>query len=162
MRLRGEAGLQKNELEKLRTELALGPHSPRSRAARERAAKNYYPKERWAAAGFASPEATVQSLSWAASQGDYKAVLACMAPDAQAQVAKQLEGKSDGEITGELASESSHMNSVDGLRIVNWKTVSDDEVILTVYNQGGDSWGSVPLKRFGNEWKVSGGGLNTP
>jgi len=156
LRLRGQAGVQKNELEKLRAELALGPNSASSRAARERASKNYYPKESWAAAGFATPESTAQSLSWAASRGDVKAVLACLSQEAQAGVAKHFDGKSPDEITNEIASDAGHFDKVDGLRIVNKKMVSDDEVFLTFYNQGVDSWGSMRLKQFGNEWKIIG------
>src|ERR1035441_5880391 len=43
-------------VEKLRAELALGPNSARSQAARERASMNYYPKASWAKAGFGTPE----------------------------------------------------------------------------------------------------------
>jgi hypothetical protein len=156
LRLRGEAGVQKNELAKLRAEAALGPNSARSLAARERAAKNYYPKESWAAAGLATPESTVQSMSWAASRGDIKGVLACVSPEAQADLTNQFAGKSQDEISNEIATNTSHFEQVDGLRIVNEKTLPDGAVFLTFYNQGADIWGSVRVKQVGNEWKIIG------
>jgi RNA polymerase sigma factor (sigma-70 family) len=158
LRLRGEAGRQQNELAKWRAEVALGPNSARSQAARERASKNYYPKESWATAGFTSPAATVQSMSLAASRGDFQSFLACMSDESV--VTNLFGGKSLGQITNELASELAsgidQFKQTDGLRIVNEKNLPDGEVFLTFYNQGGDSWGSARLKHFGNEWKIVG------
>ena len=163
--LRGELGVQKNELEKLRAEIALGTNSARYQAARERALKNYYPKESWATAGFGTPEATVQSLSWAESRGDVPAVLACMSPEAQADMAKHFNSTSTNtaadEMNQELSSSVRNFEQVDGLRIVNRKTLADGEVFLTFYTQGGDSWGSARMKKFGNEWKIV-GNFDTP
>jgi RNA polymerase sigma factor (sigma-70 family) len=163
--LRGELGVQKNELEKLRAETALGTNSARYQAARERALKNYYPKESWATAGFGTPEATVQSLSWAESRGDVPAVLACMSPEAQADMAKHFNSTSTNtaadEMNQELSSSVRNFEQVDGLRIVNRKTLADGEVFLTFYTQGGDSWGSARMKQFGNEWKIV-GNFDTP
>jgi RNA polymerase sigma factor (sigma-70 family) len=156
LRLRGEAGRQKNELSKLRAELALWPNTARSQAARERAAKNYYPKESWATAGFATPEAAVQSMTLAASRGDLQSVLACMSPEAQAMITNQFQGQTQEQISNEVASGIDHIKQTDGLRVVNEKTLTDGEVFLTFYNQGSDSWGSARLKQFGNEWKIVG------
>jgi hypothetical protein len=160
MRLRGRAGVQRNELEKLRAEAALGPISASSLAERERAAKNYFPKNSWAAAGFATPEATVQAMAWAAGRGDSNAVLACLSPEAQAQLAKLMGDKSAGEVAAEIVSESKFVEKADGLLVVNTQMISDEEAMLTYmffYNNGtNDVFASSRMKRFGNEWKIAG------
>jgi RNA polymerase sigma factor (sigma-70 family) len=156
LRLRGQAGVQKDEMRKVRAELAARPVPNAPRVLLGSASTNFFPKGSWASAGYATPEATIQSLSWAISRSDVTALLACLSPQAQATLATHFEGKSDGEIAAEIAGEASQFQKVEGLRIVNEKMVSDEEVFITVYNDGTDSWGSMRMKRYGNQWIISG------
>lgn len=159
LKLRGETGLQKRELGKLRTELAARRNSATAQALRAPVSTNYFPKESWAAAGNATPEAALQSVSFAMEEAiqrkDLKAFLALAGPAVQAEAARHFAGKSDSEITAELASDATMFAKQEGFRIINRKTISDDEVVLTYYIEGTDAFGMMPFKRYGNEWKVS-------
>ena len=101
MRLRGEAGVQKNELAKLRAEFAANQNPPAIEPPSEAAPQKYFSKESWAQAGYATPEATIQSAFWAASHNDAKAVLACLSPEQQAQGEWLLKDKSESEIAAQ-------------------------------------------------------------
>jgi hypothetical protein len=156
LRLRGEVGVLKDEFTKLRTELNAHRNSASSRALRASASTNYFPKDSWAAAGYATPEAAVQSLSWINSQAmehkDFKTLLSSLSPDLRVEAARHFAGKTDTEIAAEFANEAEHSRKKEGIRIVNKKTISDGEVILTFYEDGPDSFGSMRLKRVGNAW----------
>lgn len=159
LRFRGETGLQKRELGELRAELTARRNSATAQALRAPVSTNYFPKESWATAGSATPEAALQSISLALEEAmkrkDLKTFLALAGPAVQAEAARHFAGKSESEIAAELASDATTIAKQVGFRIINKKTISDDEVVLTYYIDGPDSFGMMPFKRFGNEWKVS-------
>jgi RNA polymerase sigma factor (sigma-70 family) len=160
LRLRGEAGVQKSEREKLRAELVARRNSATSLALRTPASANYYPKGSWwATAGNATPEAALQSTSWtmaqAMSQTNLQALLALVGPEMQAEAAKHFAGKSDSEIAAEVASEAATFAKEEGFRVINKKTISEDEIVLTFYIDGPDAFGMMPFKRSADGWKVS-------
>lgn len=129
LRLRGKAGVQSSELARLRAELTA---SRNSKVAREQAAKYYFPKSSWASAGYATPEAAVQSTeAWAKTRNNLKEALADLSPDEQASVLKYFAGKTESEIAAEFAQEAQSFEKIDGLRIINTETVADDEVVVT-------------------------------
>jgi RNA polymerase sigma factor (sigma-70 family) len=159
LRLRGEAGVQKSERDKLRAELAARRNSAASLALRTPATANYYPKASWATAGNATPEAALQSTSWAMAQAmaqtNFQALLALVSPEMRAEAAKHFAGKSDSQIAAEVASEAATFAKEEGFRVINKKTISEDEVVLTFYIDGPDAFGMMPFKRSADGWKVS-------
>src|SRR5690348_18234673 len=118
---------QNKELEKLRVEnqrLTKPAASARSQAdkpATETPAEDTFPKEAWAFAGYATPEAALQSASWAMKNGDVKAFFASMTPETQKQAEKELEGKSESEIAARNLKE---MDTITGYRILKRTNVS--------------------------------------
>ena len=49
-------------------------------------------------AGYATPEASVQSMLWAGSRGDFKGLLAACMPEQIKRFERKMAGKSDAEI----------------------------------------------------------------
>jgi RNA polymerase sigma factor (sigma-70 family) len=109
-------------------------------------------------AGYATPEASVQSLFWGASMGDWKKVQDAVGPDAMEQFKSKMEGKSDDEIR-QLS--ITWANAMVDYKITQKDAVSDDEVHLHIHAtpsvDGLHSGHSViVMKKTGNEWKFAG------
>jgi hypothetical protein len=159
MKLRGETGQKGQRLAKLQLELDARKNSATALALRTPATTNYFPKAAWATAGNATPEAALQSTSWAMGQamsrGDIKAMLALLGPDLQARAATEMAGKTDREIQTELADQASRNAREEGFRIVNKQIISPDEVVLTCYVDGSDSFSMMPLKQTANGWQIT-------
>ena len=157
LRLRGEVSQlrnQKGELEKMRTENRQFRAARDARPSPERAAdQDYFPKESWSFAGYADPESTLQSTVWAATKGNLKVMLDGVTTEEAARMEKQFEGKSPEEIA---AAVNSDMEKMKGFRIVKKEPVSDDQVILTVFNDGKDETAKLAFVRVGNDWKLAG------
>ena len=160
LRLRGEAGVlrqQAKELETLRNEnrqaraARVSGHQTQSAAA----TADYWPRDSWAFAGYASPEAALQSSLWAASKGDLKTVLSGITGGIRKEMEKDLEGKSESEASAFIMASVAYFNSV---RVLNSEVQADDAVVLSVALEDGTDTHTVkmPMKKIGNEWKLSG------
>jgi RNA polymerase sigma factor (sigma-70 family) len=148
LRLRSEATAQKRELADLQAAAV--------RTTNAAAAQTHLTRDAWTFAGYATPEATLQSVWWAQTHKDMKAFLNALAPEQRAQFEKMFAGKTEDEIMAAKADTYAEIQKVQGLRILKTKSVSDDQVAMTVYYDGADNWKNVQMKRFGNEWKISG------
>lgn len=163
LRLRGEVGQlrnQQSDLEKLRTEnrqlrAAQNAHT----ASLGSTPQDYFPKESWSFAGYADPESTLQSSIWAMSKGDVRTLLAGIFPEEVARMEKEFEGKSQDEIAAAIRSDTENMK---GFRILKKEAVSDDETLLTVFNDGKDEAAVIRFVRIGNDWKMAGPVKNKP
>jgi RNA polymerase sigma factor (sigma-70 family) len=162
MRLRGEVASsrnQKNELEKLSGEnrQLRSAANPRPTDRPEAAVdQDNLPKESWAFVGYATPESAFQSAVWAISIGDIQTMYASMAPDELARTRERWADKTETEIAALVRAE---FEKVKGFRILKKETLSDDEVVLTLYVEGlGANEGTprMKLQRVGNEWKSAG------
>jgi hypothetical protein len=66
---------------------------------------------------------------------------------------KEWAGKSEAEVSADARK---GMDKLSGVRILERKTVSDDEVVLSVYAEGGeDKVQKISMKRYGTEWKLA-------
>ena len=159
MKLRGEIGQQGLRLTQLQLELAARKNSATALALRTPATTNYFPKAAWATAGHATPEAALQSTSWAMEQamsrGDLKALLALLGPDLQARAAAEMAGKTDREIQIELADDARRAAREEGFRIINKQIISPADVVLTGYVDGSDSFVMMPFKQTADGWQIS-------
>jgi len=154
LRLRGEVGglrNQKSELEKLQEKnrqlLAAQAAKPQ-----ESTKVKSFPKESWAFAGYATPEATIQTVFWASSKGNVKAMLAGLTSDQQ-----DLENMSESEFAAKAIQSTSNET---GFSILNVAILSNDAAIVSVSYRdldGAQSDGQKFLmKRIGSEWKLGG------
>ncbi len=112
----------------------------------------------FAFAGYATPEATVQSSIWAASTGDIEKFLAGFTPQEGERFKSKLATKSADEIRRRAIALA---NGMTGYTITEKEVVSDDEV--RVHISAPASPEGLPngrtiliMKRIGGEWKRAG------
>jgi len=109
-------------------------------------------------AGYATPEATLQSLFWALRDGDMMAAMRSMPVDdeelvrlekmpAQERARIEEEFKSDAEVR--------LMKQFNDFAVVSREDISDDEVVLHIRSSVATNTFPHALKRFGSEWKIT-------
>ncbi len=163
-KLRNEVGQLRrgsNELTRLRLEnlqlrdvlKTAGAVSALSVAPGSASEELYFPKENWAFAGYATPEAALQSTIWAVSRGDFKTMLASVTPEERVKVEKEIENKAPEQITAEGKRE---MDKITGFRILDQKALSETEVIINFFFEGENHAQKMLMKRIGAEWKMGG------
>ncbi len=109
-------------------------------------------------AGYATPEASVQSMLWAGSIGDFKKFLAGCTPEQVERFRNKMAGKSDDEIRRETIAWA---NALVGYKITKKEVISADEVHLHIHatpSAVGLHSGKVIviMKKIGTEWKQAG------
>jgi hypothetical protein len=159
LRLRGEVGLlrqQSQELETVRTE------NRQARAALESSLKtqsaataDYWPRDSWAFTGYASPDAALRTSLWAANNGDLKALLASATGEVRKEMEEEFGGKSESEASIRAMDQVISLKSV---RVLNREVQADDTVVVTAAFEDRTDTHTVKLlmKKFGNDWKISG------
>ena len=114
----------------------------------------YYAKEHWAFTGYATPEAALQSVIWAMREGDTRTLLASLTPEEMERMQKEWGNKSEAQVSADTKRGT---DKISGIRILESKTLSDDEVVLSVFAAGGeDKVQKISLKRYGTEWRMAG------
>lgn len=106
-------------------------------------------------AGYATPEASIQSMLWSGSQGDFKGLLAACTPGQIERFENKMAGKSDEEIR--LAAKT-WANALKDFKIIQKEVVSENEVHLHIHatpSTDGLRSGKVVvvMQKIGNEWK---------
>jgi hypothetical protein len=113
------------------------------------------PRDKWVFAGFATPEAAVQSFFAALASADFDQVVRCTSP----QGAERLRGEmaNDPEkFRNEFEEGLGKMGKLSGFRIIGTRPKGNDEerieVLVQVVTDGKPM--PLPLRRVGNEWKL--------
>jgi RNA polymerase sigma factor (sigma-70 family) len=109
-------------------------------------------------AGYATPEASVQSMIWAAGTGDLEKLPAGVTSEEMDQFRSKMAGKSPGEISNVLVSWA---NAMAGYQITQKEVISDDEVHIHIHaTPSADALHSgkavIRMKKIGDEWKWAG------
>ena len=109
-------------------------------------------------AGYATPEASVQSMLWAGSIGDFKKFLAGCTPEQVERFMNKMAGKSDDEIRRETIAWA---NALVRYKITQKEVISADEVHLHIHaTPSAEALHSgkviVIMKKIGTEWKQAG------
>lgn len=162
LRLRAELGVLRqltNELEGARDEntqahAALDRYLA-SEAAPKVATADFWPRDSWSFAGFASPDDALRSSLWASDNGNLKALLDSATGEFRQMIEKEFEGKSAEEAAMRAMDEVSNLKSV---QVLNRDFQSDDTAVLTAEFEDGDRTHTTKLllKKVGNEWKLAG------
>jgi hypothetical protein len=159
LRLRNEVRrlrAQQQEAEKLRAanqraaeEIKNGKFNPRRLADIEGAV----PREKWTFAGFATPEATVQSFFVAITSGDIEQVMRCM-PVQDADNIRQQMAQDPASFRKDFFGGLDKFGKLTAFRITGTRSTEDDrmEVLVQVVADGESM--PLPLHRVGNEWKL--------
>jgi RNA polymerase sigma factor (sigma-70 family) len=159
LRLRGEVGSlrrQTNQLASLQADnqrlraAASSAATPRA-TAQDTTSHELIQKDAWAFLGYADPESAFQSTVWAMNKGDAKTFLNSLSPEGENF--KHVQDRSESEVAAENKRE---LEKVTAYKIVDKETVSDNEVILTVFAQGESHLTKFRLQRIGTEWKLAG------
>jgi RNA polymerase sigma factor (sigma-70 family) len=109
-------------------------------------------KASWAFVGYATPEDAFQSATWAMTRGDLKTLLNSATPEAQKQMIKDWEGKSENELVEQNVN---GMTNVTGYRVLGKIAVSENEVNLLIHTEGEDLTPTFIMQKVGNEWKIA-------
>lgn len=108
--------------------------------------------------GYATPEASVRSMMWAASKGDLDALSAAVTTEEMDRFKGSMAGKPQDEIKHDLMAWASAMADY---KITQKEVISADEVHLHVHaTPSAEALHSgkvvLVMKRFGNQWKRAG------
>jgi hypothetical protein len=127
-------------------------------------------KETWSNAGFATPEAALQTFFWAIREGRFEQIADCFSPEERKRIERQFAQKSDeerkqtfrewAEIGGYRIAEKGEPVQDTGYDVAVRRgfiesTPPDPEtVVLGIQAAAGGAVIKWHLKRFGNEWKI--------
>src|SRR6266516_80102 len=158
LRLRNEVGplrAQQPEIEKLRAanqraaeEIKSGKFTPRRLADMEGAV----PREKWSFAGFATPEATVQSFFVGIATGDPEQIMRCMTLEDAEGLRKQMAKDPEG-MRKEFEEQFGKLGKVSGFRITGTRRKGDDKVEVLVQVVADGQSMPLRLRRVDSEWK---------
>ena len=109
-------------------------------------------------AGYGTPEASIESMIWAGSRGDFKGFLAGCTPEQIKRFESKMAGKSGAEIAGAA---KEWANSLKDYKITQRETISDQEVHLHIRatpSAEGLRNGQVVviMQKLGSDWKQAG------
>jgi len=113
---------------------------------------------RFTFAGYATPEASIQSMLWAGSRGDFKGLLAGCTPEQSKRFENKMAQKSEEEINHDT---KAWANALKDYKITQKDIISENEVHLHVHatpSAEGLHSGKVIIimQKVGNEWKQEG------
>jgi hypothetical protein len=117
-------------------------------------------KKQMTFAGYATPEATLQSIAWAAINGDGEKVFACLNPDMQADITKEPNGRARFN-----ADIKQHAQQLKGLQILARKMLADDKAELKIKlditspakkGKPAPGFRIQPMVKVGDDWKLGG------
>ena len=156
LKLRGEVGAlrQQNE-ESLRENQALRQAQSTTGKTPPDETPVRIAKESWAFAGYATPEAALQTVMWAQLKGDANMFLASLGPEARAEIQTALQRKPDS-----VAAMFSAVSDVKDFTVLKTVSLSPDQTLLRVRTSMGDGTEKITLttvKLVDGQWKVQSG-----
>jgi hypothetical protein len=118
------------------------------------AARGVVPLTALAYAGYATPEAALESLLWSERETNLTAYMTSLLPAQQAAEQARLQNQSDQGDAGLFFREP---GGVTGFQFLDSQPVSEDEIALTFFVKGREQVMKTVAKRVGAEWKFYGG-----
>jgi uncharacterized protein (TIGR03435 family) len=113
-------------------------------------AQVYYPKESWAFAGYATPEAALETYFWALNKQDAKSYKASMTTSALQDAGETIEQS--------ISEAAPGLKKISGCRILGIEAIATDEIVFQIAMEGGenesDGNDDMTIKKIGTEWKV--------
>jgi hypothetical protein len=162
LRLRGKAGLFRSQAEELaqlqqenrRLNAALAStQSTAQGGTNGLAARGVVPLTALAFAGYATPEAALESLLWSERETNLTAYMTALLPDHQPAEQARLQSRSEQGEGGLFFRDP----GVTGFQILDREPLSEDEVVLTLFVKGRHLVMKNVAKRIGSEWKFYSG-----
>ena len=119
--------------------------------------QGYWTGEQLAFAGFTDPESAMKSTLAAWISGDPGAFLASCVPAERAALEKERAATSETEFAARSKCLAGlYGPATQGVRVLGKKTLSQDEAVLDLYFEGDEKSREFQLRRFGDEWRVTG------
>jgi hypothetical protein len=137
------------ELRRLRAQLASAQNSITS-APPDVPPGDIYPRESWTFAGYDTPEAAIESVTWAISEGDEDTYMASLSPELRDQMQSQL---ADGSFADAGPLE---MINATGYRIVDRESISENIITITIYTDADGNRVPVTLEKTSDGWRILG------
>jgi hypothetical protein len=163
LRLRGEVGVllrQQPDRDLAREEnrqihAALAKYLETMNETNAQATADYWPQNSWTNHGYGSPEAGLQTLLWAGSNGDLTNFAASFDTDARTNLDNEFKGQSAADAAVRLADETYGLKSI---QILSRQILDNNTVLLTVEMEKQDDFQTVQMvmKRNGDGWKFAG------
>ena len=139
------------ENQRIAAEIASGKFAPKRLADME----GYLPRERWASAGLATPEAAVQSYFAAIVAADIDFLFRCLTPENAEPIRQQLE-RDPERFRNEFQKDMAQLfDKATGFRIAERRQISDESVTLSVQFAADGVAMPMTLRRIGGEWKIA-------
>lgn len=116
------------------------------------------PKSSWVYAGYGSPAATLETMEWAASQLNGKAVLAGLSADCQEDLREYLAQKKSGMSVAQffLQQAAQEQSGYSDVRIVDTQELITNQVLVELAYRGSsppdNQW--LKFKKFGDDWEI--------
>jgi hypothetical protein len=160
IRLRGEVGPLRRQLELQKAQARQQPAGTKTTEPAAIPPGAYIMKEQLAHVGYATPEAALQTITWALMKGTYDQVNEGLTPDERANAAKDPKGRE-----GFVASQKVMAPLFKGFQIVAKKSLADDKVELKIKMDADPIPGQQhqmppfmiqPMVKVGDVWKISG------
>lgn len=114
----------------------------------------YIRKDQLAFVGYATPEASLQSMTWAMMAGKYEMANAALNPEMQASELKDPKARESFETAQQMFA-----TKLKGIQFLAKKVLADDKVELKVnldIDPGTKPFHIQPMVKVGNEWKLGG------
>ena len=138
------------ENERLAAEIASGKFATKRLADME----GFVPREQWAGAGLATPEATLQSYLGAIVTSDVELMFRCLTPENSQPMRREFE-RDPVRFRNEFQKDVAQIfGRVAGMRIAGRRQLSEDSVNLQVQFAADGATMPMTLRRVANEWKL--------
>jgi hypothetical protein len=129
---------------------------PKKKGPEDALPQDIHPRDSWAFRGYATPEATIESMLWARVNGDNAAMVQAFSPEEQPHIQKGLE-------KGDFSDNDKEMTE---FRILDRRQLSNDEMVVLLYmtrlganGKNVEDTGNAVIQRIGGEWKLTGHGM---
>lgn len=112
-----------------------------------------FPRSIWTNAGYGTPVSAVETIFWAMSDNDGKAIYHGLSPKQQQTLRRDI-GPNWVSPEQYLSQTRYHLAGITGFHVLNSEVVASDKVILHLSIQGRPKEYAFTMRKTGNEWKV--------
>jgi hypothetical protein len=161
LKLRGEATMLRNQVNKL-SQAQISNQQPKARNTEPSTPSTQnqateFPKATWNFAGYATPEAALQTWTWAYSKGDQKIMLESLSSEEKSKYEAEFAKTTQNQYAAECERASSMCR---GYQIVDRHVRSDSEIDVAIVITTTDGQTTPEQKykmiKLGNDWKMAG------
>ena len=159
LRLRGEVRqlrAQQPQIDRLRAEnegLAAAIRGGVAQSQKFSEMEGFMAKDSWSKAGFATPDATLQTFFWAIREGDVASLAECMSPRS-AQHLRRLNEPGNEQERDRTLEDFRKLISGLGLRVADQQSTAADRATAGIQAAAGGAIIKLQLRRYGTEWKL--------